>query len=150
VVPALNLVVVHTVDRDLDTPAPPMRNVGRLLWLILKAAGYDAGPDVSLAAAVGDRPKGEELTARMQGKTLSFGARSKEGPFTLRFEPEGRLTPLQWNRVLGPPEGTWTVEGEQLCLLRAVSRCYVPVWADQRVRLFDQYGVMQIDAAILP
>ena len=150
VVPALDLVVVHTVDRDTDTPNPSMRNVGRLLWLILKAAGYDPGPDVSLAAAVGDRPKGDELTARLQGKTLSFGTRSKEGLFTLRFEPDGRLTYLQWNRVLGPPVGTWTVEGEQLCLLRAQSRCYVPVWADRRVRLFDHYGVMQIDAVALP
>jgi len=150
VVPALDLVIVHTVDRDTDTPNPSMRSVGRLLWLILKAAGHDPGPDVSLAAAVGERPKGDELTARLQGKTLSFGARSKEGPFTLRFEPDGRLTYLQWNRVLGPPVGTWTVEGEQLCLLRAVSRCYWPVWADQRVKLFDHYGVMQIDAAALP
>ena len=150
VVPALDLVVVHSVDRDMDTPAPAMRSIGRLFWLILKAAGHDPGPDASLAAAVGDRPKGDELTARLEGKTLSFGGRSKEGPFTLRFEPDGRLTYLQWNRVFGPPVGTWTVEGEQLCLLRAVSRCYLPVWADAGVRLFDHYGVMQIDAAVLP
>jgi CubicO group peptidase (beta-lactamase class C family) len=150
VIPALDLVVVHTVDRDTDAPNPSMRGVGRLLWLILKAAGHDPGPDVSLAAAAGDRPRGEELTARLQGKTLSFGARSKEGPFTLRFEPDGGLTYLQWNRVLGPPIGTWTVEGEQLCLLRAVSRCYIPAWVDQRVRLFDQYGIMQIEAVALP
>ena len=150
VVPALDLVVVHTVDRDTDAHGPSIRSVGRLFWLILKAAGHDPGPDASLGAAVGDRPKGEELTARLQGKTLSFGARSKDGPFTLRFEPDGRLTYLQWNRVLGPPVGTWTVQGEQLCLLRGYSRCYLPVWADQRIKLFDQHGVMQIDAVALP
>lgn len=151
VVPALDLVVVHTVDRDMDTPAPTMRSVGRLFWLILKAAGHDPGPDVSLAAAVGDRPMGDELMARLEGKTLSFGTKSREGPFTLRFEPGGGLTYLKWNRAaFGPPVGTWTVEGEQLCLLRAVNRCYWPVWAEQRVRLFDQYGVMQIDAVALP
>ena len=93
---------------------------------------------------------GEGLTARLQGKTLSFGARSEDGPFTLRFEPDGRLTYLQWNPVLGPPVGTWKVEGEQLCLLRDHTRCYLPVWADQRIKLFDQYGVMQIDAVALP
>jgi len=150
VVPALDLVVVHTIDRDIDTPEPWARSMGRLFWLILKSAGYDAGPDVSLAAAVGDRPKGEDLTARLAGTTLSFGAKSKEGPWTLRFEPDGRLTYLQWNRLMGPPVGTWTVEGEQLCLLRTVSRCYIPVWADQRVSLFDHRGVMQIDAVALP
>ena len=77
--------VVQRVDRDTDIPEPSMRSTGRLFWLILKAVGYDPGPDASLAAATGDRPKGEELTARLQGKTLSFGAKAKEGPFALRL-----------------------------------------------------------------
>jgi CubicO group peptidase (beta-lactamase class C family) len=149
VAPALDLVVVQRVDRDTDVPEPSMRSTGRLFWLILKAVGYDPGPDASLAAATGDRPIGEELTARLQGKTLSFGAKAKEGPFTLRFEPDGRLTYLHWNRVLGPEVGTWTVEGEQLCLLRAQSRCYIPVFNGERIELFDEYGVMQIDAIAL-
>jgi CubicO group peptidase (beta-lactamase class C family) len=150
VAPALDLVVVQRVDRDTDIPEPSMRSTGRLFWLILKAAGYDPGPDASLAAATGDRPIGEELTARLQGKTLSFGAKAKEGPFALRLEPDGRLTYLHWNRVLGPEVGTWTVEGEQLCLLRAQSRCYIPVFNGERIELFDQYGVMQIDAVAQP
>jgi len=42
------------------------------------------------------------------------------------------------------------VEGEQLCLLRAQSRCYIPVFNGERIELFDQYGVMQIDAVAQP
>ena len=58
VVPALDLVVVHRVDRDTAIPEPSARSIARLFWLLLKAEGYDPGPDASLAAATGERPKG--------------------------------------------------------------------------------------------
>ena len=150
VAPSLDLVVVHRVDRDTDIPQPSMRSIARLFWLILKAEGYDPGPDASLAAAIGERPTGEELTARLQGKTMSFGATLKDGPFTVRFEPDGRLSYPHWDRSMGPAVGTWTVEGDQLCLLRAQSRCYLPVFNGERIELFDEYGVMQFDAVALP
>lgn len=148
VIPSLDLVVVHRVDRDFDTLEPSARSIGRLLWLILKASGYDPGPDASIAAATGDRPTGNDLMAKLQGKTLSFGAKAKGGPFEVRFEPEGGLTYLHWDRSLGPAVGTWTVEGEQLCLLRAVSRCYLPVLNGESIKLFDDHGVMQVDAIV--
>jgi CubicO group peptidase (beta-lactamase class C family) len=68
VIPALDLVIVHRVDREADIPEPTMRHVGRLFWLILKAQGYDPGPDASLAVAAGERPKGEDLTARLRAR----------------------------------------------------------------------------------
>ena len=74
VMPALDLVVVHRIDRDIPYVEPSARDVARLLWLILKAQGYDAGPDVSLAAASGERPTGDALQAKLQDKTLRFGA----------------------------------------------------------------------------
>jgi hypothetical protein len=127
-----------------------MRDVGRLFWLILKAEGYDPGPDTSLAAAIGQRPKGEELTAIFQGKTISFGAKMKEGPWTVRFEPGGEVSSLQWHRVLGPEIGTWTVAEDQLCMTAEQRRCFAPVVNGDRIELFDRYGVMQIDAVVLP
>ncbi len=150
VVPALDLVVVHRVDRDIAIPEPPVRDIGRLFWLILKAAGFDPGPDASIAAATGERSKGEDLTARLQGTTISFGAGKKEGPFTLRFEPDGQLTYLHWHPALGPAAGTWTIKENRLCVLTVQRRCYTPVFDGDRVELFDQYGVMQIDAVALP
>jgi CubicO group peptidase (beta-lactamase class C family) len=150
VVPALDLVIVHRVDRDTRIPEPSMRDVGRLFWLILKAEGYDPGPDASLAAAAGDRPKAEDLSAKFQGKTISFGAKLKEGPWTIRFEPDGQISYLHWNPVLGPANGTWTVAEDQLCMTGERRRCFVPVLNGDRIELFDRYGVMQIDAVALP
>jgi CubicO group peptidase (beta-lactamase class C family) len=149
VIPTLDLVVVHRVDRDLGIPEPSSRDIARLFWLILKAQGYDPGPDASLAAAAGERLKGDELMARLRGMTLTFGANANGGPFTIRLEPDGQLTYLHWDRSYGPETGTWTVESDRLCLLRDQRRCYITVLNDKRIELFDQYGVMQIDAVAL-
>jgi CubicO group peptidase (beta-lactamase class C family) len=150
VAPALDLVVVHRVDRDMPFTEPSLRGIGRLFWLILKARGYDPGPDASLAAAIGDRPRGEDLPAKFVGRTISFGAEMKDGPFTMRFEPDGRISYPHWDEALGPATGTWTVAEDQLCIVGLRHRCYVPLFNGDRVRLFDQLGVMQIDAVALP
>jgi CubicO group peptidase (beta-lactamase class C family) len=150
VVPALDLVVVHRVDRDAPFIETSLRSIGRLFWLILKAEGYDGGPDASLTAATGDRPKGETLTAKFQGKTISFGTKLKDGPCTVRFEPDGRITYLHWDEALGPATGTWTVAEDKLCIIGVQRRCYIPISDGDRIELFDQYGVMQIDAVVLP
>jgi CubicO group peptidase (beta-lactamase class C family) len=150
IVPALDLVVVHRVDRDTPFIEPSGRSIARLFWLILKAEGYDPGPDASLAAATGDRPQGENLTTEFKGRTISFAARMKEGPFTMRFEPDGRITYLHWDQVLGPASGTWTVADDRLCINGVQRRCYIPVLNGDRIALFDPLGVMQIDAVALP
>ncbi len=150
VVPALDLVVVHLVDRDTPIPEPSARSMARLFWLILKAEGYDPGPDASLAAAAGERPKGEDLAAIFKGKTISFGAKLREGPWTIRFEPDGRIWALQWHPALGPAIGAWTVTEDRLCVTGVRRRCFVPVLNGNRIELFDRYGVMQIDAVGVP
>ncbi|MGY4236898.1 CubicO group peptidase (beta-lactamase class C family) [Bradyrhizobium sp. USDA 4449] len=152
VVPVLDLVVVHRVDHDTPYTEPSMRSFARLFWLILKAEGYDPGPDASLTAAIGERPTGETLAARLQGKTISFGPKLRDGPFTMRFEPDGRMTYPHWKEFLGAAAGTWTVAEDKLCILNsgASRRCYIPVLNGQRIELFDQLGVMQIDGVALP
>jgi CubicO group peptidase (beta-lactamase class C family) len=150
IVPALDLVVVHRVDRDTPFIEPSGRSIARLFWLILKAEGYDPGPDASLAAATGDRPQGENLTTEFKGRTISFAARMKEGPFTMRFEPDGRITYVHWDQVLGPASGTWTVADDRLCINGVQRRCYIPVLNGDRIELFDPLGVMQIDAVAQP
>ncbi|WP_257170363.1 serine hydrolase [Bradyrhizobium sp. SRS-191] len=152
VVPALDLIVVHRVDRDTPYTEPSMRSMGRLFWLILKAGGYDPGPDASLRAATGERPAGETLAATFKGMTISFGAKLRNGPFTMRFEPDGRMTYPHWDASLGPEAGTWTVANDKLCLLvsDARRRCYFPVLNGDRIELFDQLGVMQIAGVALP
>jgi CubicO group peptidase (beta-lactamase class C family) len=148
VMPPLDLVVVYRVDRDGAYVEPSSRDVARLLWLILKAEGYDAGPDASLAAASGERPTGEALQAKLRGKTLSFGAKLKDGPLVLRFEADGRLSYPHWNDSFGPQIGKWIVTDEKLCLRRDELRCYTAVFDGDQVKLFDRHGIMQIDAVL--
>jgi CubicO group peptidase (beta-lactamase class C family) len=145
VMPALDLVVVHRVDRDLPYVEPSSRDIAQLLWLILKAQGYDAGPDASLAAARGERPTGDALTARLQGKTLSFGAALKDGPLAIRLDGDGHLSYPHWSDKFGPETGTWVVVDNRLCLRRYQLRCFTAVFDGDRVQLFDRYGVMQLD-----
>jgi CubicO group peptidase (beta-lactamase class C family) len=150
VAPAFDLVVVHRVDRDTPFTEPALRDIGRLFWLILKARGYDPGPDASLGAASGDRLRSEDIPAKFQGRTIGFGATLKDGPFTMRFEPDGRISYPHWNEDLGPATGTWTVADDKLCIVGVQHRCYVPLLNGDRVELFDKLGVMQIDAVMLP
>jgi CubicO group peptidase (beta-lactamase class C family) len=150
VAPALDLVVVHRVDRDTPFTETSLRSIGRLFWLILKARGYDPGPDASIAAATGERPKGEDIQAKFQGRTISFGAGLKDGPFTMRFEVDGQISYPHWDEDLGPATGTWTVADDKLCVVNVRHRCYIPLLNGDRVELFDKLGVMQIDAVMLP
>ncbi len=152
IVPALDLVVVHRVDRDAPYVEPSFRSMARLFWLILKASGYDPGPDASLTAASGERPTGETLAAKFKGKTISFGPKLKNGPLSMRFEPDGRMTYPHWDESFGPATGTWAVAEDKLCILisSARRRCYIPVLNGEQIELFDQLGVMQIDGVALP
>ncbi|MEW6645442.1 MAG: serine hydrolase [Pseudomonadota bacterium] len=150
VVPALDLVVVQRGDRDIDKAGPSMRDVGRLLWLVLKAAGHDPGPDASIAGASGERPKGENLRTAFQGRTMTFAAKLPDGPCTMRFEPDGQLTHLHWAPRCGSSSGTWQVTKDQVCINGIARHCFSPVVNGSRIELFDRYGVMQIDAVAVP
>ena len=150
VVPALDLVVVQRGDRDINKVGPSMRDVGRLLWLVLKAEGYDPGPDASITGAGGERPKGEDLRTAFQGRTISYGAGLKEGPCTLRFEPDGQISYPHWAARCGPSPGRWTVTEDRLCIDSVERRCSIPVVNGNRIELFNRYGVMQIEAAAIP
>jgi hypothetical protein len=127
VAPTLDLVMVHRVDRDTAIPQPTARSIARLFWLILKAEGYEPGPDPSIGAATGERPKGENLMAKFLGNTISFGAKLKDGRYSMRFELDGRITYLHWDPSLGPAVGTWTIAEDQLCMINVRRRCFVPM-----------------------
>ena len=56
VMPSRNLVIVHRVNTDIPGPYPGTNQLGRLLWLILDAAGEtDIGETPSINAASGER-----------------------------------------------------------------------------------------------
>src|SRR4029453_14153586 len=72
VIPTHDLVVVHTVDMERERwPWVSDPQIGRLMWLILSAAGVgDIGPDTSVAAV--DLLSGEDVKASLLGKTLRY------------------------------------------------------------------------------
>ncbi len=80
VLPAYDMVIVHRVDSDTSRADPNLRQVGRLVWLILKAAGMDGiGPDTTVEAAPGDRLLGEALAHTVSGAMLIFAGTTGDG-----------------------------------------------------------------------
>jgi CubicO group peptidase (beta-lactamase class C family) len=74
VLPYRNLVVVHRVDTFQGLPTQLPSQVGRLLWLILDAAGEkDIGEDPSIKAAKGDLLTADQLRKILQNGTLWIG-----------------------------------------------------------------------------
>jgi len=68
----------------------------------------------------------------------------------MRFELDGRITYPHWDPNLGPAVGKWTIAEDQLCMINVRRRCFVAMVNGDRIELFDQYGVMQIDAVAAP
>jgi len=157
VIPPLDLVVVHRVNSDRAAEAafksPSMREMGRLLWLILAAAGArDIGPDASLAAAAGPLLAGEELRRMLAGATLRYTGYARDGSVELRLRADGRSTYFSGLDRSGSDSGTWTVEGDRFCRERRkprpAKRCSSVVADGPWLRLFDANGLMELSASV--
>jgi CubicO group peptidase (beta-lactamase class C family) len=76
VIPAHDLVIVNRAAHLVEG-GPSLREIGRLLWLVLDAAGLpDIGEDASIEAARGIREDGAALAQMLPGKTLIFGEKT--------------------------------------------------------------------------
>lgn len=119
VLPYRNLVVVHRVDTFQGLPTQLPSQIGRLLWLILDAAGEkDIGEDPSIEAA-----KGELLTSDQLRKALKHGTSwvgTNTGPI-----PGGGTIFISCSKTgklfysLGGKQkikGTWSINNEKLIL----------------------------------
>jgi hypothetical protein len=110
VMPAYDLVVV---GRDGD---PSLREIGRLLWLVLDAAGLpDIGRDASIEAARGTREDGAALTQLFPGKTLFFGDTATGGPFRMRLDHDGSAVLLKGPEDMPSDSGTWSIDDNKFC-----------------------------------
>ena len=68
VLPYRNLVIVHRVDTSRELPRQLPNQIGRLIWLILDAAGEKGiGEDPSIEAAKGVRLTAEKLKKALEG-----------------------------------------------------------------------------------
>jgi len=115
VIPAHDLVVVHTVDMEREKwPWVSDAQIGRLMWLILSAAGVgNIGPDTSAAAA--DLLPGEVVKASLSGKTLRYADGAPDGPYFMRLNSDGTASLQKGPARKQAYSGKWWVDGAKLC-----------------------------------
>jgi CubicO group peptidase (beta-lactamase class C family) len=147
VIPAMDLVVVHRIDRDvLGYRETSLRELGRLLWFVLAAAHQpDIGPDTSLAAARGERLEGAVLTSRLSGATLVANASPDSTGFHARFGADGSF--VTWGDDTSEPHatGTWITQDGKYCgtIGRGPQHCFT-VFADgAHLDFFGADGLLQ-------
>jgi CubicO group peptidase (beta-lactamase class C family) len=154
VIPAFDLVVVHRIDSDAPgnqgRASPSMRQIARLLWLVLSAAGDgDVGPDVSLEHAAGEHLVGDPLKMALAGRTLSYGDSLVGGPYAWRIAADGTLSISAGPEREAKAQGSWRIGDDgRFCptLPRAKGEDCYSVVADQgAVRLFGADGLMRYD-----
>lgn len=119
VLPYRNLVIVHRVDTFQGLPTQLPSQVGRLLWLILDAAGEkDIGEDPSIEAAKGDLLTSDQLRKILKNGTAWVGM--NRGPI-----PGGDTVFISCLKngmlfySLGGKQrikGTWSINDEKLLL----------------------------------
>jgi CubicO group peptidase (beta-lactamase class C family) len=97
VLPYRKLVVVHRVNTDLSGERPMNHHIGRLLWLILSAAGEtQIGDDPSIEAAKGVRLSTQDLTKLLANDNKWIGSNTGLFPggesLVLSCAKDGQLT----------------------------------------------------------
>jgi CubicO group peptidase (beta-lactamase class C family) len=152
VIPAYNLVVVH---RAPHVPGgPTLREIGRLLWLLFDAHPFpDIGPDASIEAARYPRANGETLSRILPGKTLLFGDTAMHGPYRIRLNADGSAVVLRGCHPTELDTGFWEVQGDQFCRkwnkIEPRHMCFAVVSHGSNIQLFDDKGLMFIDARVV-
>lgn len=150
VIPAYDLVVVHRHDEE---HGPNLRQMGRLLWLVLDAGHFpDIGPDATIAAAKGKPLDGGALKQLVTGKTLRYGDGAASGPYRIRLDNDGSATALRGPDRVQFDSGKWHVEGDRLCRdwqkTQPLHACWSAVDEGEHVAFFDGDGLMYIDAHV--
>ncbi len=126
VLPSRNLVIVHRVDTDIPGPYPMAIQLGRLLWLILDAAGEtEIGENPSIETAGGVRLTADIFKKLLEKGTITAGymtppglAEKSEKSFTVSFFPNGKLSLFQEDvsaKERFEDTGKWWFEGNKFC-----------------------------------
>jgi CubicO group peptidase (beta-lactamase class C family) len=115
VIPEHDLVVVHTVDMERkDWPRISDFQIGRLMWLILSAAGIEnIGPDTSAATA--SLMSGDLIGNSLAGRTLRYATTAPDGPYLMRLEANGTASLRKGPAGQAVLTGKWWVDGDRLC-----------------------------------
>ena len=115
VVPEHELVAVHLADMEqLGWRFVNDVHMGRLMWLILAAAGLgDIGPDTSVESAV--LASAAETKASLTGATLRYAESAPGGPYVMRLNTDGSASLDKGHPTRRVFDGKWWIEGDKLC-----------------------------------
>jgi CubicO group peptidase (beta-lactamase class C family) len=144
VLPYKKLVVVHRINTDLGLSHAMEHHIGRLLWLILSAAGdADIGEDPSIEASSVAR-----LTEQGLNQLLEEGARwvgpnifpvGKSLVMSCLKDGTFRLSPAKDLAV----EGKWWISGDRFYFKILGLRSYFHIVQDgDAIKLFDDTGTL--------
>ena len=144
VLPYRNLVVVHRVNTDGGSVSLGGADIGRLLWLILDAAGEtDIGEAPFIDSAKGVRLTAETLHETLAGSTLQRGSGSEK--VVASVSEDGTLS-VSLNDVL-LETGAWWIEGDRMCVEfenpDMEGGCSLVVFDGFTIKLYDLDGVLQ-------
>jgi CubicO group peptidase (beta-lactamase class C family) len=141
VLPFLKLVIVHRVDSDQTPYAVNSTALGRLLWLILDAAGASGiGPADFLEGAPGQWVD-EQNAEKVLGQGVKAKSRKQEG-MLVKLDPNGGLAFLDPETGQPTLKGRWHFE-DKVFVMRMPGqreRTWLVKYEPSAIRLFDMYG----------
>ena len=142
------------IAQPTRTKASNLRQIGRLLWLVLDAGRFpDIGPDASIESAEYPRAPATRSPGCSRERRLLYGETAKPGPYRIRLNADGSAAVLRGNEPTQLDTGSWSVREDQLCRewkkIEPRQLCFAAASDGSRVQLFDRMGVMFIDARIV-
>ena len=148
VLPYRNLLIVHRVDTDRGNVDINNRQIGRLLWLILDAAGETRIGEATFIEAA----KGVRVTADKLQETLGGGTIRRRGvvegsgeSYVVSIFPDGTMTYVVDGELRDT--GKWWFEGDKYChrwkkLEGGKKACLYLVLDGTTVQVFDLDGTL--------
>jgi CubicO group peptidase (beta-lactamase class C family) len=165
VLPARNLVIVHRVDTDKTSPYPKSNQLGRLLWLILDAAGEtEIGENPSIEAAIGVRLIADNFKELLERGTLTVREMTHSGlversekSFIVSVFPDGNLSFFKGDVSLKEgfeDTGKWWFEGNKFCnqwkrLRSGEKDCVYLVLDKKMLKAYSLNGTLDIQLKIV-
>ncbi len=146
VLPYRKLVIVHRVDTFKGLPRQLPSQVGRLLWLILEAAGEkEIGEDPSIETAKGVRLTSEKLKGALEGGTTWVGTNTGPIPggdkIFISCLENGKLSySVEGNQRIN---GKWWVNDDKIFLnLMGMKIYFFIIQEDSIYKFFDPTGTL--------
>ncbi len=146
VLPYRKLVVVHRVNTDVPGEKPMDHHIGRLLWLILSAAGEtQIGDDPSIEAAKGVRLSTADLKQLLAGGSRWVGSNNGlfpgEESLVLHCSKDGQLT-LSANENL-KFQGRWWISRDRFYFNILGLKAYLSIFQEgDTLGLYDPTGTL--------